>query len=231
MGEWRKHIPASEFAIYDRTGFSARTAMGERTALIVVDTTLGFTGSEGLSFEQAVAEFRTAAGPVAWRTMPAIAQLVAHFRARGAPIVFTCSSDDDVRFTGNATKSNRRTAPPPRFNDFPAAIAPLESEWVLQKTKASAFFQTPLLQYLVQNRVDTLVLCGVSTSGCVRASAVDAFSNGFATFVAEDCCFDRSFFAHCANLFDMDAKYANVASLKEILALLDARPAARAAAE
>jgi maleamate amidohydrolase len=72
------------------------------------------------------------------------------------------------------------------------------------------------------------VLCGVSTSGCVRASAVDAFSHGFATFVVDDCCFDRSYFAHCANLFDLNAKYASVVSLHEVAELM--RPMQKASA-
>jgi nicotinamidase-related amidase len=91
---------------------------------------------------------------------------------------------------------------------------------VLAKTKTSGFFQTPLAAHLVREHVDTAVVCGVSTSGCVRATAVDAFSHGFATFVIDDCCFDRSWFAHCANLFDLQAKYASVVSLQELEALM-----------
>lgn len=220
MRDWMKQIPDSEFGVYRRTGFNAQMEMGDRPALIVVDVTYGFTGSDGLSFDEAIKEFPTAAGPISWETMPRIAKLIDVFRDRRQPVVYTRSAAYNVRFTGNATKSNRRAPPPPRFNDFPAAITPREDEWILEKTKASAFFQTPLVQYLVQNAVDTLVLCGVSTSGCVRASVVDAFSHGFRTFVADDCCFDRSHFAHCANLFDMSAKYANVAPLEDIEALL-----------
>ncbi|GMA62762.1 isochorismatase family protein [Alicyclobacillus fastidiosus] len=103
-----------------------------------------------------------------------------------------------------------------RYNEFPTAIRPSDGEYVLEKTKASAFFETPLQSYLVREGVDTVVVCGVSTSGCVRASAVDAHSHGYATFVIEDCCFDRSYFAHCTNLFDLNAKYAHVLSLEEL---------------
>jgi nicotinamidase-related amidase len=73
---------------------------------------------------------------------------------------------------------------------------------------------------MVQKQIDSVVMCGVSTSGCVRASVVDSFSNGFNTFVVDDCCFDRSNFAHCANLFDMNAKYATVVSSEELSAML-----------
>jgi hypothetical protein len=100
---------------------------------------------------------------------------------------------------------------------------------VLEKTKASAFFQTPLSAYLIKQGVDTAVVCGVSTSGCVRASAVDAFSHGFITIVVDDCCFDRSHFAHCANLFDLQAKYAAVLSLEELRDILTPVAAERTA--
>jgi maleamate amidohydrolase len=92
----------------------------------------------------------------------------------------------------------------------------LQNEWVLEKTRASAFFHTPLTSFLTRSKTDSVVVCGVSTSGCVRATVVDSFSNGFDTFVVDDCCFDRSYFSHCSNLFDMNAKYATVFSLNEI---------------
>ena len=229
MREWQKLIPPGEFEGYRRSGFQGDLAMGERAALIVVDVTFGFTGSKGLTLEQAVAEFSPACGPSSWVAIPKIAQLIGGFRARGLPIVYTRSSLGDIAWTGKATKAKRASKTvPPRFNDFPGEIAPNEGEWVLEKTKASAFFGTPLATYLVKERIDTLVMCGVSTSGCVRASVVDGFSHGFQTFVVDECCFDRSEFAHAANLFDMSGKYASVVTLAEIEGLL---PVARRAAE
>jgi maleamate amidohydrolase len=218
--DWMKLIPQADLATYRAGGFFRDVKPGERTALIVVDVTLGFWGSPGLTLAQAIAEFPTACGPVSWETMPRIARLVTLFRDRKLPIVFTSNDVVANAYTGKATKGERGAKPDPRFNDFPAEIAPREGEWVLAKTKASGFFQSPLAAYLVRERIDTVVVCGVSTSGCVRATAVDAFSHGFATFVVDDCCFDRSWFAHCANLFDLQAKYASVVSLHELEALL-----------
>lgn len=229
MKDWQKHIPKAELDAYQRSGFHGDLAMGERAALIVVDVTLGFTGSKGLTLEEAVAEFSAACGPSSWIAMPKIARLIGMFRSRGLPIVFSRSDLADIGWTGKATKAKRAARPlPAHFNVFPDEIAPRAGEWVLEKTKASAFFGTPLATYLVKERVDTLVFAGVSTSGCVRASVVDGFSHGFATFVVEDCCFDRSEFAHAANLFDMSGKYASVLSLGEFEKVL---PPARRAAE
>jgi len=229
MKDWMKLIPAADLATYRSGGFLRELKLGERAALIVVDVTMGFCGSRGLTLEQAIAEYPTACGPVSWETMPRIAQLIKLFRDRKLPVVFTNADLTGNTYAGKATKGARRAAPYPGFNDFPAEIAPREDEWVLAKTKASGFFQSPLAAHLVRERIDTAVICGVSTSGCVRATTVDAFSHGFATFVIDDCCFDRSWFAHCANLFDLQAKYATVVSLDEIAALLGPARVARVA--
>jgi nicotinamidase-related amidase len=158
--------------------------------------------------------------------MPRIARLIGLFRGRELPVVFTRSDLKDVPFTGKSTRSKRDAARlSAKFSEFPPAIAPRSGEWVLEKTKSSAFFQTPLSAYLVREGIDTVVVCGVSTSGCVRGTAVDAHSHGFNTLVVDDCCFDRSAFAHAANLFDL-TKYAAVLSLSELDALI-ARQAGR----
>ncbi|MEU6656240.1 isochorismatase family protein [Streptomyces sp. NPDC046900] len=216
MKEWMKVIPESEIATYQRAGFLNRISLGARPALIVVDVTYGFTGSKGLTLEEAIKEFPTACGPASWAAMPNIAKLIELFRNRNAPIVFTCVDTHNQGFSGRATKSKRAGKVAPGYGEFPPAISPQDGDWVLGKTKASAFFQTPLLAYLVKEKVDSVVVCGVSTSGCVRATVVDSCSNGFDTFVVDDACFDRSWFAHCSNLFDMSAKYAHVLSLHEV---------------
>lgn len=226
--DWMKLIPEEDFRTYQAAGFHGDYKLGARSALIVVDVTYGFTGSEGLTLQQAIAEFGTACGPVSWETMPRIRRLIDLFRARNLPIVFTHGLTEAAPFAGTTTKAGRGAHRPPRFNEFPPQVTPREGEWVLAKTKASAFFQSPLTAYLIRERVDTLFVCGVSTSGCVRASVVDAQSHGYTTFVVDDCCFDRSWFAHCANLFDMQSKYATVVSLSELENLL--RPAKASAA-
>lgn len=218
MKKWMELIPEAERATLRRAGFHGEMQLGDQTALIVVDVTMGFCGSEGLSLEDAIKEFNTACGPMSWETMPRIAELIQLFRARKRPIVYTNGDLDGTPFAGKATKSKSKGRPAPGYNDFPAQIAPQDGDWVLPKTKASGFFQTALAAYLTRLKIETVVVCGVSTSGCVRATAVDSHSHGYTTVVVDDCCFDRSYFAHCANLFDLDAKYANVVSLDEIKA-------------
>jgi maleamate amidohydrolase len=213
MKAWMERIPEHE-----RAGLQAgQLELGRKTALIVVDVTYGFTGSEGLTLEETRQEYSTAVGPAAWDAMPRVARLIHLVRSKGMPIVYTRSSANDQQFVGRATKKLRTGGKLSiDFGEFPEAIAPLEGDWVLEKAKASSFFQTPLSIFLVREQVESVIVCGVSTSGCVRATTVDACSSGFRTFVIDDACFDRSWFAHCNNLFDMNAKYADVLSVDEL---------------
>lgn len=100
---------------------------------------------------------------------------------------------------------------------FEPAVAPLASEPVVVKQYASAFFGTSLASTLTAARVDSVVVAGVSTSGCVRASATDALQHGFAPIVAADACGDRTPEVHAANLFDLDAKYADVVDVARVV--------------
>lgn len=220
LKDWMKQVPPEDRKHYLRIGMLSALAPGAQTALIVVDVTLGFCGREGLSIEEATLEFPTACGPAAWEALPRVARLIGLFREARRPIVYTFPDTASQNFTGSVGKSSRGNWPPPHYNDFPGAIAPHAGDWVMGKAKASGFFQTPLPIYLTKLNIDTLVICGVSTSGCVRATSVDASSYGYRTFVVDDCCFDRSYYAHCANLFDLHAKYATVESLSEIAALM-----------
>jgi nicotinamidase-related amidase len=102
-------------------------------------------------------------------------------------------------------------------NEFPDLVLPRESETIIEKTKPSAFFGTPLLSYLVALGVDTLIVTGSTTSGCVRATVLDAFSNNFRTIVVEEGVFDRADLPHRANLFDMQSKYADVFPLEQTI--------------
>jgi nicotinamidase-related amidase len=100
-------------------------------------------------------------------------------------------------------------------NEIPDMIAPREGEVVIKKTKPSAFYGTPLTSYLVGLGVDTVVVTGTTTSGCIRASVIDAFSDNFRVLIVEEGVFDRGQVSHKINLFDMQSKYADVIPLQE----------------
>jgi maleamate amidohydrolase len=220
--EWVQRLPEEERNRYEKIGLRGTQSMGKRPALLIIDCTLGFTGSKPQPVEQAALEYPTACGQTAWDAMQSISQAASRFRELQLPVIYTVMDLAQEEYAGGATKwKGNNFQSMPGYNDFAEPIRPMAGDWVMPKTKASVFFQTPLLPYLIKQNVDSLVVCGGSTSGCVRASAVDGLSNGFTCFVMEDGCFDRSRFAHNNNLFDLDAKYASVQTWQELKPSLD----------
>ena len=108
------------------------------------------------------------------------------------------------------------------LGDIIDEVAPRDGELVIRKAAASGFLGTPLIGHLVDRGIDTIIVGGESTSGCVRASVVDGCGNRFKMIVVEECVFDRHEACHAINLFDMSQKYADVVPLDEALAYLDA---------
>jgi isochorismate hydrolase len=105
--------------------------------------------------------------------------------------------------------------------DIKAELAPQPGELVIYKERASGFFGTPLVAHLRMMGIDSLIICGESTSGCLRASTVDAYSYGFHNVVVEECAYDRSMLSHKVNLFDLHHKYADVMHVEDVLAHLN----------
>ena len=100
-------------------------------------------------------------------------------------------------------------------------IKPLQGEFIVRKARASAFFGTHLITYLVNKGVDCLFVTGTSTCGCVRGTVLDGYSYGFPVFLVEECVFDRSRTSHLVNLFEMNSKYATVISLADALGYVE----------
>jgi len=121
----------------------------------------------------------------------------------------------DREFSGSCGEHAWKALPPTQ------KLAPDPGELVIFKERASAFFGTPLIAHLQKKRIDSLIICGESTSGCVRASTVDAYSYGFHNVVVEECTYDRSLISHKVNLFDLHHKYADVMHVDEVLAHLN----------
>ena len=203
MSDWQKDTLAD----YQNKGLAERSGFGKRPALLVVDFINGFTDPTsplGGDFSSEVA---------------ATKDLLDVFRAAALPIAFTTIEyDADFRDAGVFIKKVPslavllRGSPMCRIDD---RIAPKTGEYIVSKKFASSFFGTNLDTYLRTHGVDTLVITGCTTSGCVRASAVDSLQYGYQTIVVRDACGDRAQGPHEANLFDMDAKYADVISLAE----------------
>jgi len=216
MRPWQTVFPEFDRAIYAKARFAAQQEFGQRPALLIIDVVESFTGTRPQSVLDAVDEYRTSCGDRSWEALEHIHTLLDACRSAGVPVVYTKGDPVDKYFCGDSAKGTRPEEIERIFGaPIAARIAPLAHEYVLQKTKASAFFASPLAPYFQKLGVDTLLVCGTSTSGCVRASVVDAFSHNFKVFVVEEGCFDRSPFSHLVNLFEMNQKYADVITLEE----------------
>jgi maleamate amidohydrolase len=233
---WRTVLPAHEREIYAAAGYGRSARIGARPALLVVDATLNFTGDRREPILDSIARYPHSCGERAWDSVAAIAQLLGAAREGDAPVIYT---HGPVRKTGWSLGGWARTSASATLPEddahgesFPAEIQPWQEDIVLEKLRPSAFFGTPLASLLVDGGCDTVVLCGGSTSGCVRASAVDAFSYGFDVCVVEEATFDRSETSHAVSLYEIDQKYGNVigvAEASEVLAGTTRRPGRDAA--
>jgi len=202
-------------------GFGERVGFGAKPALVVVDVNRGFTdpGSPLVcDLDECVA---------------AIARLLAAFRGAGLPVVFTTVCYDDFGKQAAAVFIEKVPAllalePGSEWVEVDPRIAPAEGEPVLSKYFASAFFGTTLASLLASAGCDTVVVTGASTSGCVRATALDALQHGYRVVVPREAVGDRNPAAHEANLYDLDTKYADVVSVEDVLAYVGELEAARA---
>jgi nicotinamidase-related amidase len=225
---WIGVIPEEELAIYRAAGLGAEGGAGERPALLVIDVQYRSIGERPRPIVEAIQEYATSCGEYGWRAVPHVATLIAAFRERGLPIIYPHVAPkkphDGGRFADKAPSVMGISA---RGYEFVAEVAPHEGDIVIPKHHASAFFGTPLASHLVNLRVDTVFVAGCTTSGCVRASAVDATSLGFRVIVPYECVFDRSQTSHAVNLFDMSSKYADVLPTDELAEALRAQVARR----
>ncbi len=203
-------------ADYAAAGFGGHLAFGTRPALLIVDVCQAYLDP---------------ASPLYARVEDALAanvRLAAAARAARVPVIFT-----RVAYSAGGVNGGLFYRKVPALSaylddnplgDFHPDLIPAPGEVVVTKQYASAFFGTSLAATLTALRIDTVIVTGFSTSGCIRATALDALQNGFAPFVVREACGDRAPGPHDASLFDLQAKYAEVVSEAEILACIRADP-------
>ena len=201
---------------YAHVGFRGRIGWGSRPAVVVVDVVTAYLAGGPLT--DAAGRFESARASTA--------RVVDSARAAGVPVLFTT-----VKLAAGGADAGWFAVKVPgliAFEDgspyaaFPDAPAPLPGEVVVTKQYASSFFGTSLAATLTAGGIDTVVVTGFSTSGCVRATALDALQHGFRPIVVADACGDREAATHDQNLFDLDSKYADVLSEQDVVAHLTA---------
>jgi nicotinamidase-related amidase len=216
---WRDVIPPEDLEVYGE--YARDTFVGARPALLAVDLyELAYQGGARPVVEL-LATHPSSCGEHAYAAIEPTRRLLAAARAGGIPIVYS-TRDTRLPVAQRLRSTERRTRPPdPALYAIRGDFQPQPDDLVVPKQRASTFFGTPLVAHLTQLGVQTVIVFGQSTSGCVRASAVDAYSNGFHVVVVEECCFDRSVLSHKVNLFDMHHKYADVLGVDEVVAHLE----------
>jgi maleamate amidohydrolase len=201
-------------AVYARAGFGASVRRGERPAVVVVDLTHGFTdpaAPTGADLSDVVA---------------ATSELIEAGRPAGLPVVFTTIAYTPAEADGDAVAWLTKAPGMRALREGSRAVAiddrlPVAArDHLITKKGASAFFGTGLTALLAGLRVDTVLVCGATTSGCVRATAVDAVQSGFSVLVPRQCVGDRAAGPHEANLFDIQAKYGDVIELADAISYL-----------
>jgi nicotinamidase-related amidase len=208
---WDDLLSEQDRAVISQAGYDQRgavswdsRALGKTPAVLIIDMQRILVGQD-VPILDAVKEERLSMGQIAWRAMEHIVPFIETCRNAELPIVYT------------------RVIPRGRSADEDAVqivepLAPAEEDWILDKNYSSAFYGTSLLTHLNKLRADTVIVVGNSTSGCVRATVVDARQMGFSVLVPQECTFDRIEASHKIGLLDMWMKYATVVPIEEALA-------------
>lgn len=211
-----EHLTEVERVAMARAGYIGKAELPspDATALVVVDVTWGFCGPRGADLLEAITAYPHACGPSAWEAVDSIARLVGEARDHDVPVVFTRPA---VRLPGRLGVGVGRRKNPRQAAELPEDAFDVvrdcgyrPTDVLLEKEAPSAFIATPLLRWFNRWGIRNVVVCGGTTSGCVRATAVDAFSHELAVTVVADATFDRIQRSHEVSLLDLELKYATV---------------------
>jgi nicotinamidase-related amidase len=231
MAIWDDAITQRDKLVLEACGYGRVRGLGKRPALIVIDMNYNWVGDRREPVLESIKRIRHSCGEEAWDAVSVVRGLLDKARPKGVPIIYT---------TGFGAQANYESARRPWKNhrhqedetkafcqrmEIVREIAPEPSDIVIHKAKPSGFFGTPLQSVLNDYAVDTLLVTGGSTSGCVRATVIDAFSYNYFVAVVEEGTFDRIQLSHKANLLDMHIKYADVMSCEDVARYLDGLPA------
>jgi maleamate amidohydrolase len=197
--------------------YHRETYIGQRPALLAIDLyNLVYEGGPKQPHEL-VKEHRSSCGVYAYNAIKPTEELFALARSLKIPIFYTTTETRKEARPDQVSATNRERAPiDPRQFEIREEFKPQPGDVMIYKERASGFFGTPLVAHLTQKGIDSLIVCGESTSGCVRASCVDGYSLGYHVSIVEECVFDRSLLSHKVNLFDLHHKYADVMKLEEV---------------
>lgn len=227
---WDSYLSEADRAVLTRGRFARRMGFGDKPAVVAIDCQRYMVGERGIHDDR----YPSSCGEAGWAAVDRIAEVLAVARTVGAPVFLTRFALDpngaDVGVYALKREFLHRAdwcLEDTKGADLLPEVGPQAGDIVLTKKKPSAFHGTPLLGYLIDRKVDTLVVVGGATSNCVRATVFDSASYNFRTIVPSDAVFDRLPISHAISLFDMDRQFADVASADEVIAELRRRPIGR----
>lgn len=212
-------FPKEEIEAYLKGRHGERMGFGSRPCVVVVDMTYAFIDPRYILTQ----------GDSGWGAVKHSQVLLAESRKKGVPIIYTRPTPRVLVDPAAGSISRKRISAmrevltDPKSNEIVSEIAPQEGEQVIERSCASAFFGTDLVKVLNYRGIDTVIVIGASTSGCVRATVIDAASYNYYVIVPVECVSDRSELSHKVNLAEMDMKYADVVEIDEVLNYLRGR--------
>jgi nicotinamidase-related amidase len=234
MGErvWDRFLTERDKAVFKASGFGATAGFGKRPVLLVIDVSWAFTGDRSEPILESIKRWHTSCGEESWEAVAVNNELADAFRRQGLPVIYTTGrTRGDGWDAGSWGWKNGRTGE--RMSrcstdrdgyEIVSDIAPQAEDLVIYKQKPSGFFGTNLAAYLTLLGADSVIVTGTTTSGCVRATVLDAFSLNYRVAVVEEACFDRSQASHAISLCDMHAKYADVVPAADVLSFVGSLP-------
>lgn len=218
---WSQVVPSADADLYHRAGFGRSAGLGRRPALLIIDVQYRTVGHERVPIADAMLEYPTACGDRGWAAIDRLVPVISAARAAAVPLVFPHVAPKTATTAGGYKgKSPTLASASAEAYEFVAEAAPQEGDVLIAKDHPSGFFGTALTTHLIERGIDTVLIAGCTTSGCVRATAVDAFSLGFKVGIIADAVYDRTDFVHQASLFDMGSKYADLLSAEQVAAYL-----------
>lgn len=221
---WDELLSERDARVITNAGYGRERGLGEAPVLMVIDCQYNYIGDDRPVDEQQD-RWPAGGGAGAWAAVRRIGGLLDGARRHSVPILYTRNVQKrTVRFDSFAAKSSwdkTRSLDDARDSEVVSEISPTDGDLVLDKSYASAFYGTPLSTWLVGLGVDTILMTGVSTSGCVRATAVDGVSRGYRVAVVEDAVADRIQVSHRASLLDLWMKYTDIVDAAAAAAYLE----------
>jgi nicotinamidase-related amidase len=220
---WDDVLSDRDRTVFEAAGWGRRAGYGQRPAIMVIDVNYNFCGDRREPILESIKRWHFSCGERAWDGIDAVQKILRVARRKRLPVIYTTNPRRSDGFdlgvwTLKGTRSDEEVdVMGHKGNEIVAEVAPGPDDVFIEKRKPSAFFGTPLMSYLTNMRADSLILTGTTTSGCVRATAVDAMSYDLKVTIPEEAVFDRGELSHKMALFDLHMKYIDVTNLADVL--------------